>query len=148
MKKLDSTVVINKPPKVVWAYMDNPDNLAKWLDNFDRYEHVSGKMGEVGSKGKHYYNERGREFVMDEEILEREHPKYLKMSLTSKPMDMLIENYFEEIEGGSSRFRAVADFTRVSAFMRLMMALFQPNKKAQAVHQKQIEKLKDLIEAS
>ena len=148
MRRLEATVTINKSAKDVWEYMDNPDNMPKWLDNFVRYEHISGEMGATGSRGKHYYNERGREFVMDEEIVESRPYEYMEMNLSSKPMDMKVWNYLKSPDDNTTELRAIAEFTRVSAFMKLMMTLFMSNKKAQATHDKQIKKLKELIEAS
>ena len=147
MRKLETTVTINKPAKDVWEYMDNPDNLPKWLDTLERYEHVSGEMGQVGSKGRQHYIENGRPFVMEEEIVEVRKPEYMKMVLTSKPMDMVVENYFESPDKNTTKFTAIAEFTRVSLFMRLMMALFMRSSKAQKQHEDQINKLKMLVEA-
>lgn len=148
MRRLEAIITIDKPVKAVWEYIDNPDNMPLWLDNFVRYEHVSGERGQPGSKGRQYYNERGREFVMDEEMLERTDHKHIKLKLTSKPMDIIIENSFKSTGKNSTELVAIAEFTRVSAFMKLMMALFMPLKKAQATHDAQMAKLKDLIENS
>ena len=148
MRKLETTVTINKPAQVVWDYMNDPDNMSKWLDNFDHYEHVSGAPGEKGSKGRHYYNEKGREFIMDEEVIDEIEPEFIKLRLTSKPMDMIIENYFKSPAKDVTEYTAIAEFTRVSTFMKLMMTLFMSKKKAQAQHEEQIRKLKTLIEQS
>ncbi len=146
MRKLDTTTTINKPAQVVWGYMNDPKNMPKWLDNFQKYEHFSGKPGAVGSKGRHYYLENGREFVMDEEVLKADKPKFIKLNLTSKPFDMIIENYFESPDKNTAEYRAVAEFTRVSPMMKIMMAVFMPKRKAQKQHEEQIQKLKELVE--
>ena len=147
MRKVEATVTINKPAQEVWDYMDNPDNMPLWLDGFVKYEHKSGEHGKVGSKGLQYYNENGREFVMEEEIVEVREPEYIKLNVTSKPMDMVIENTFVAKDENTTVFTGSATFTRVGFFMNIMMALFQPTKKAQAQHEKQLNKFKELVEA-
>ena len=37
-----TTVIINKPIKVVWEFFKNPNNLKLWLGGFQRFEHISG----------------------------------------------------------------------------------------------------------
>lgn len=148
MRKMDVTVTVNKPVKEVWDYMDNPDNLPKWIDNFVRYEHVSGERGAEGSKGLHYYLENGREFTMEETVVERRDYEFIKLAMTSKPMDMEVENYFKAVDENTTELRAVAEFTRVGLMMKIMMKLFMPMKKAQATHVKQMEKFKQLVEQS
>ena len=65
-----TTVIINKPIKEVWEFFKNPDNLKLWLGGFQRFEQVSGTPGTVGAKAKHYFLEKGKELVLDEEIIE------------------------------------------------------------------------------
>lgn len=146
MRKLETTVTINKPASVVWAYMNEPDNMPKWLDNFVRYEHVSGDYGKVGSKGKQYYLENGKEFAMNEEVVEERENEFIKLSITSKPMDMIVENTFVSPDKKTTELTAIAEFTRVSPFMRVMMTLFMPTRKAQAQHERQMNTLKELVE--
>lgn len=146
MKKLDTTITINKPVKEVWDYMDNPDNLPKWLNGFERYEFVSGEYGKVGAKGIHHYNENGRKYTMNEEVVEMREYEFIKLNVTSKSLDMIIENEFTAVDQNTTTLRAVAEFTRASLFMKVMMKLFMPIKKAQAQHDEQLVRFKQLVE--
>ena len=65
-----TTIIIRKPIKEVWTFFKNPDNLKLWLSGFQKYEQVSGEPGTVGSKARHYFIEKGKELVLDEEIIE------------------------------------------------------------------------------
>lgn len=147
MNKINSTVTIDKPLAAVWQYLDNPDHMGEWLDNFVKYEHVSGEPGQVGSKGKHYYKEGGREIVMDEEILERIDREYLRLRLTNKMMDMEIENFLKKVDDTTTELVATMVVLRMSAFMKLMGALAGGAKKMQQRQDKQLAKLKAAIEA-
>lgn len=66
----ETTIIINKPIKEVWHFFEDPDNLKLWLSGFQKVELVSGVPGTPGPKAKHYFLERAKELVLDEEIIE------------------------------------------------------------------------------
>ena len=70
-------VQIAKPLREVYGAFNNPDNLPRWLSGLQRFEQISGKPGEVGSKARHVYLERGREVEMFETITAAEPGKEL-----------------------------------------------------------------------
>jgi len=71
--KLECEVIVNKPIQQVWDYANNPENLTKWLNDFVRYEQLTGdvKNPQIGDTSHHTYLERGKEFTMLEEIVQR-----------------------------------------------------------------------------
>lgn len=140
-------MVINASQQEVWDFCTDPDRMTDWLDNFERYERVTGSgKPKGGDKGKHYYKEGGREIVMDETLIEVREPAYIKLELTSPWFAMIIDNTFEKVQGGT-KLIATARFTRRSWMIRLMHAL-QSKKKQQAMHQDQINRIKKLIEGA
>ena len=147
MRKINASTTINKPVKTVWNYLDSQEHMAEWIENFVKYEHVSGEPGQVGSKGKHYYNEGGREIVMDEELLERIDNEYLKLGLTSKMLDIEIENFFKPIDKNSMELVTTVVFLRMSPVMKFFYALGGGDKKSQKRQDAQLSRLKNLIEA-
>lgn len=68
--KLECEVVIDKPVQQVWDYVNNPDNLDKWLNDFVRYEHLTGDINapQIGDTSNHTYDQNGSEFMMLEKI--------------------------------------------------------------------------------
>ncbi len=146
MRTMKTTVTINKPVAEVWAYVNDPDNMTKWLDGLEKYEHVSGEFGQPGAKGLMHYDDNGRKYVMEEEIVAVKENEYIQLKLTSKPLDMIIENHFKAKDKKSTKYVASAEFTRVSLVMKIMMSIFMPAKKSQAQHEAQVAKLKTLIE--
>jgi len=88
----------------------------------------------------------GGDFVMVEEVTEYDAPNHLKLFMTCKYMDMEILNDFEELEPGKTRLTASADFVRLGLMMKVVF-MFSSKKKMQADHERQINKLRDLIEA-
>ena len=146
--KLAHEVTISKPLQDVWDYSNNPDNLTKWLNDFLRYEQITGdvKAPKVGDKSNHTYQQGKGEFTMEETITAYDPPRHIKLFMTSSYFDMEIVNEFEELEPNKTRLFAAADFVRVGLMMKIIF-FFSSKKKMQADHERQINKLKSLIEA-
>ena len=147
--KLSFNVVVNKPVQAVWNYSNNSDNLIHWLNDFVSHEQVGGSKDApgLGDTANVTYTQPGGEFTMLEEITEYEAPRHIKLFMTSKHFDMEIVNDFEEIAPDKTRLTASADFVRLGLMMKAVF-LFSSKKKMQADHERQINKLKDLIEAT
>lgn len=141
-------VIINRPLQTVWDYSNNPDNLSKWLNDFLRYEQLTGDVSapKVGDKSLHTYQEGKREFTMEETITAYDPPRSVELQMTSSYFDLAIVNRFEEIDAGTTRLFASADFVRVGLMMKIIF-FFSSKKKMQTDHEKQINKLKELIES-
>lgn len=147
--KLDCEVVINKPIQQVWDYSNDPNNLINWLNDFVRYEHLTGDVNapKSGDTSNVTFDQNGNEFTMLEEIIAYDPPRQVELLMTSKWFDMVIVNKFDEISPTQTKLFANADFVRVGLIMKVMM-LFSSKAKMQADHERQINKLKTLIEAS
>lgn len=148
MKALSCEVTINKPVQTVWNYVNDPGNLPLWLNDFVRYEHLTGdeRHPMVGDTSAHTYSQNGKEFTMKETITAYDPPHHIKLFMTSNWFDMDIVNTFDAVSESQTRLLASADFVRLGWVMKIMM-LLSSNKKMQADHERQIEKLKSLIEA-
>lgn len=146
--KLAHEIIVNKPLQSVWDYSNNPDNLNKWLNDFLRYEQISGDVmaPKVGDTSKHTYQQGKGEFTMDETITAYDPPRHIKLSMTSSYFDMEIINDFEALDSNTTRLFASADFVRIGLMMKIIF-FFSSKKKMQRDHETQINKLKALIEA-
>ena len=142
-------VIINKPIQHVWDYVNTPDNLSLWLNDHVKYEHLTGDINapKVGDTSSHTYDQNGKEFTMKEEIVAYDPPNHIKLFMTHKMFDMDIVNNFEALGPSQTKLTATAESVRTSFLMKVMM-LFMPNSKIQKDHEKQINKLKSLIEAT
>lgn len=141
-------VIINKPIQQVWDYANNPDNLKLWLNDFVRYEHLTGDINapKIGDTSNQTYDQNGKEFTLKEEIIAYNPPHHITLFMTHKWFDMNIVNDFEELAPKQTKLIATADTVRTSLLMKVMM-LFMPKSKMQKDHEKQINKLKELVEA-
>lgn len=144
---LSHEVVVEKPLQSVWDYSNNPDNLTKWLNDFLRYEQVTGSADspKVGDTSNHTYQQGKGEFTMEETITVYDPPHRIELFMTSSYFDMQIVNRFEAIDPGKTKLFASADFVRVGWLMKIIF-FFSSKRKMQSDHEKQINKLKELIE--
>lgn len=143
--KISTTTIIHKPVQQVWEYFDDPDNLAKWLTGFVRMEHMSGEKGQIGAKSKHYYDNKGREVVMIEEITEREEYRYFAGTLSHHSMDALMEVNFTDLGNGTTQLESIND-TKFKMFALQVLSPFL-KKSFQKRQDGDMAKLKELIEA-
>ena len=111
-----STVIINKPIREVWEFFKNPDNLRLWLGGFQRFEHISGTPGTAGAKAKHYFLERGKELVLDEEIIEVIQEKKFAGTLGSPMMVNTVTNYFNDLGNDQTEYSLSSD-TQFKGFL-------------------------------
>src|SRR5215467_1056458 len=94
---IESKVVINRPAKTVWDFLNNPDNLKLWIAGFQKVEPISGTPGTIGAKAKHYFKEKGKNIVLDEEITEVIPGKKFASTLSSSMMINTVNSYFSEL---------------------------------------------------
>lgn len=147
--ELNYEVVINKPIEEVWDYTNDRTKLELWLNDFLRHEQVTGDISapQVGDTSNVTYAQGKGEFTMLEEIVAWDEPTHLKLLMTCKMFDIEIVNDFESVGPNQTRLFAGATFTRLGLLMKVIF-LFSSQKKQQAEHEKQINKLKTLIEAT
>lgn len=145
---LSHEVIVNKPLQAVWDYSNDPDNLSKWLNDFLRYEQITGDVAapKVGDKSNHTYQQGKGEFTMEETITVYDPPNRVELFMTSSYFDLQIVNTFESIDAGKTRLFASADFVRVGWLMKIIF-FFSSKNKMQTDHETQINKLKALIES-
>lgn len=144
---LSHEVIVNKPIQAVWNYSNNPENLSLWLNDFLRYEQLTGDVTApgVGDTSRLTYRQGKGEFSMDETITVYDPPNRVELEMVSGYFDMKIVNTFEEVEPGRTRLLASADFVRVGWLMKIVF-FFSSKSKMQSDHEKQINRLKELIE--
>lgn len=104
-----STVIINKPVKEVWDFFKDPNNLKLWLGGFQRFEHINGTPGTVGAKAKHYFLEKGKELVLEEEIIEEIPQKKFVSTLSSPMMVNTVTNYFNDLGNNQTEYSLSSD---------------------------------------
>ena len=117
--KLKFETVIDASPETVWAAFDNRDNMARWQQNLQSFNHVSGEPGQPGAVSELRYDEKGKEVILTETITERREPDFLAGTYDSPMGKTLIVNHFEAVDEKSTRWTSWCNFT-FKGFMKVM----------------------------
>ena len=139
-----TTVIINKPIREVWEFFKKPDNLKLWLGGFQRFQHISGTPGTVGAKAKHYFLEKGKELVMEEEILEEIPEKKFVGTLSSPMMVNTVTNYFNDLGNDQTEYSLSSDTQFKGFFWKQVGPLMKGEFKKR--QENDLQRLKQILE--
>lgn len=137
-------VEVDRPLKDVYAAFNNPDNMPRWLEGLQRTEQISGRPGEVGSKMKQIYLERGRIVEMIETMTAHEPMKSMSGNLEAPGMTCAI--HIEFVDKGASTVVVARTNMKAQSFLMTLMTPFIRG----AVRKRQrgdLARFKSLIEA-
>lgn len=138
-----STLTINRPIADVWNFLQDENNMKKWLSGFKRFERTAGQAGEVGACGKQYYEENDREIVIEEELTHFDPPYRWAGKLTNPHLDSTISYELTEY-GDETELKVTNDIT----FKGLGMKMLQPFLKGsiQKKEDEDLARLKQVLE--
>ena len=117
--KLKYEISIDAGLENVWAAFDNPDNMVRWQQGLQSYNHKSGTPGHPGSQGELVFDEKGKKVVLQETITERRKPVFMAGMYESDYGSTLVVNHFEAIDENTTRWVSWCNF-RFSGIMRFM----------------------------
>ncbi len=124
--KYTREVVIDLPRDRVIQLFDDADNLPKWQDGLQRFEHVSGEPGQPGARSRLVYDHRGRRWELIETITERNLPDEFTAIYETEGVWNLMKNRFEEDGPDRTRWIAESEFRPLGLKMKLMAILLRP----------------------
>lgn len=117
--KYTSEININKPVDQVIALFDNPDNLSKWMEGLQSFEHISGTPGEPGAKSRLRFLLGKRKMEMTETVLVRNLPDEFSGSYETNGVYNIVKNRFEKISDHETRYITENEF-RFTGFMKII----------------------------
>lgn len=117
-------IEIDRPLPEVYRAFKDPDNLPRWLTGLQRTEPISGRPGEVGSKTRQIYLERGRTVELIETITAHEPERRFAGTIEGQGMNGTLEVEFED-KGENTILRMRSDITGCTLLMRLLMPFFK-----------------------
>jgi uncharacterized protein YndB with AHSA1/START domain len=117
--KLKFETIIDASLDTIWAAFNNPDNMARWQQNLESINHISGERGQPGAVSELVYDEKGRKVVLTETITERREPDFLAGTYETSMSKTLIVNHFEPVDENSTRWTSWCNFTS-KGFMKIM----------------------------
>lgn len=143
--KYTVSVEIDKPIEVVIAAFDNPDNLPKWMQGLQSFEHISGTPGQQGAKSRLKFKTGSREIEMVETITKRNLPYEFAGTYEAKGVYNIVSNKFEKISEHKTRHITEQEF-QLKGAIKIMGWLMPSAFKRQTL--KHLTNFKNFVEAS
>jgi len=69
MTSFEISTTINQAVDVIVGALMNPENHPYWTNGLERFEIIKGKAGEVGSMANLHYSQKGRSYIMKDELI-------------------------------------------------------------------------------
>ena len=117
--KYTSQIEINLPIQRVVELFDNADNISKWMEGLQSFEHLSGTPGQEGAKSRLKFKMGKREIEMVETITRRNLPHEFDGIYEAQGVFNVVKNRFEPIDAGRTRYTTENEF-RFKGFMKLI----------------------------
>ena len=94
---INTKLTIRRPQKQVWDYLDQPENLTKWIQGLKSYHQINGDPETLGAHALYVFGEGDKEIEMTGEILAAKEPEEFSVKLYHKDLEIIV-NYslFEE----------------------------------------------------
>jgi hypothetical protein len=108
-------------------------------------EPVSGIPGTVGAKAKHYFKEKGKEIILDEEITEVIPEKKFVGTLSSSMMVNLVTTVVNDLGNDQTECTISSDTEFKGFFWKQVGAIMKGEFKKR--QQKDVERLKEVLES-
>lgn len=144
--KYTTEIIINKPINEVINLFDSVENLYKWMEGLENFEHISGNSGEVGAKSRLTFQMGKRKMVMIETILKKDLPNEFTGTYETKGVYNIVRNRFEKIDEKQTKYISENEFIFSSFFMKLFGILAPGLFKKQSM--KYLENFKHFAEIS
>jgi len=143
--KFTCSVVINAPREKVTSLFNDEKYLKEWQDGYQGSQLLSGESGKEGAKSKIIFLQGKRSMELLETIEVVDMP-YEKTALYEHAhMTNSMQNIFEELENGHTKYSAHIHYTEFHGLVPRLMARFFPKLfKKQA--QKWLDQFKHFVE--
>ena len=112
-------LTINLPRGRVIELFDSSENLPKWQEGLQSFEHLSGEPGQPGAKSRLLYYMGNRQVEMIETIEKRSLPDEFTGTYEANGVWNRVENRFYEDGDEATRWHIGTEF-RFSGLMRIM----------------------------
>lgn len=124
--KYTCEIEINQPVDKVIALFDNPDNLKKWMDGLQSFEHLSGEPGQPGAKSRLKFKMGKREMDMIETISVRNLPEEFSGFYEMDGVKNNIKNSFKAIGENKTKYSTENEFIIQNNFMMKVISFLMP----------------------
>lgn len=143
--KFTIETVINKPIDKVIKLFDNADNMSKWMEGLQSFEHISGTAGQPGAKSKLKFKMGKREIEMIETITVRNLPDEFSGIYEAQGVNNIVKNKFVKISDSKTKYITENEF-QFKGFMKIIAFLMPSAFKKQST--KYLNDFKTFVENS
>ena len=140
-----SEIEIEKPVDKVVELFDNPDNLPKWMEGLQSFEHLSGQPGQVGARSRLRFKMGKRAFEMIETITANNLPDEFSGTYEAKGVHNIVRNKFVPLPGNKTKYISEQEF-QFKGFMKLIACVMPGAFKKQSM--KYLKDFKQFAERS
>ena len=140
-----NSVFISSCPEDIERVILDPSKTVLWTTDLEKFEVLSGKPGQVGSKARLHYMENGQRYTMEDELLEVE-PGHRYLSRVSGDVIEATVETFLKPEGEGTRVRIHWTGQGKPFFLKLLLPIMR--RKISHQSQKDLIKLKELVESA
>ncbi len=138
-------IIINAPVHKVIELFDNTDNMFKWMEGLQSFEHISGTPGQVGAKSRLTFKNGNQVMELIETITRRNLPEEFTGTYEAKGMLSTVKNSFIELSDQQTKYISHNEF-QMKGFMKIMGILFPGLFKKQSM--KYLSAFKKFVESS
>ena len=137
--------IINAPIEKVIALFDDPQNLPKWMEGLQSFEHISGTPGQPGAKSRLKFKIGKREFDLIETVTVRDLPHEFSGTYDAQGVQNIVRNRFIKLAGDKTKYVTENEF-QFKGFMKILAFLMSGAFKKQSI--KYAEDFKRFVEGS
>jgi uncharacterized membrane protein len=115
--KYQKEIEINKPIDDVIGMFDNPENMGKWMEGLQSFEHISGAPGQPGAKSRLRFKMGTREVEMIETINVRNLPDEFTGTYEAKGVWNKVSSKFVPLSDTKTKYISEQEF-KFQGFMK------------------------------
>jgi carbon monoxide dehydrogenase subunit G len=142
------SIDIERPRAEVFAFLDDPENLPKFVPNLVDHGVIQETPQKVATTFWHVYEENGRRMKMTGVVTEHRPPERIAVELDGPMFGLVVVQTLEELGPNSTRFTQYSKATLKHVF-KLMGMLFGKKMKEQGekAQRENFERMKALLES-
>lgn len=125
--KYTCKIEINQPVEKVIELFDNVDNLPKWMEGLESFEHLSGEAGQPGAKSLLKFKMGKRKMEMTETITVRNLPEEFSGSYEMDGVVNHIKNKFSAISESKTLYTTKNEFVIKNNIVMKIFAFLMPS---------------------
>ena len=142
----ENTIVIDRPPAVVFPWLTEPYRLTRWIDGLESSTPIGRDSAVRGAKSRETVLVNGNRYSLVTEIMDIRRDSLLVVHITSDPAGFTVNAMYELTPlGTGTRLHYVGQADYESVFARVMEPLATPVSQRKVSADMQI--LKQLVQA-